>query len=641
MMEVHDLWFSLTEDKKIIISIEREGKEFRIKLMRREDLTKPEGEILWVNLQRRGFWENATGFSKTLKAVVKHCPEVSQKNFEDTTKEIANATDFEFSEPEETEPNGITDKSITDSIMKDHLFYCDIKDVNQTLYLFAGDHWSNGVAESTILNELSGIFKEEDKRRGMSLERTTDFIKGQSMNLKVETKPLDLIPFKNGLYDLKEENLKPHDSKYFYVNLIPHNHDPKARCPKWLKFLSEVIPLEKDRIFIQEWVGYNFYEGTPEPAFTILTGVGANGKTVFLKVMSGVIGEDNISAASLLDLTTDVFATESLHHKLANISDDLEQKKITQMGKIKKITSGSKLRVQRKFGQPFDIWPYSKPTWVCNEPPEITDTSQASLNRLQVVEFPTTFAKAPNEGECRARDINELVADLLTEAPGIINWALEGLKRFLRSKSKFTRARSTEETWKFYKRRAQPTVCFIDECLEFTDDPTDFLTRKSLFSAFEEWKTTSKIKLKVTRKKFFMDVRAEGLDATQSRDLDGQRVYKGIKLVTTTQQNITPTIRGESKKSKERESNKEGATLSCFGVTSENPRVEELGGQNLKSRLFEKYGTNPFKMTQVYEDFKEAEVERLAPIMLEMEKKGELVKLPMESGESAWRIVRK
>ncbi len=329
-----------------------------------------------------------------------------------------------------TPPAEITDKFITDTIMGKHLFYCDIEDVNQILYLFTGNHWSNAAAESVILNEISDIFKNEERRRGMVLERTTNFIKGQGMNRKVEAKPPELIPFKNGLYDITKGELGPHDSKYFYVNLIPHNYDPKATCPKWMKWTGQVMKPE-DIKFIQEWMGYNLFASYPEPCFVVLIGVGQNGKSVFSVLFKKTVGAKNVTEISLADLTYDDFAPAQVEHKLANISDDIGSTVIKNTSRLKRLSAGSGMTVAKKFQREHDIAPYAKPTYSCNEPPEIKDDTDAMKMRLRAIEFPHVFAKNPAEGQLQARDRKEVDRELEGEIPGIINWALEGAKTVL------------------------------------------------------------------------------------------------------------------------------------------------------------------------------------------------------------------
>ena len=529
MMEVADLWFSLTDDEKIIVDIGRDGREFRVKLVQREDLSKPTGEILWEDIQRRGFWESASAFSRTLKAVGKHCPEVSQKRFEDTTKEIMNVTDFEFSEPAKPEVDEISDKSITDTIMARHSFYCDERDPNKVLYIWDSGKWSNGAAEGIILHDLSKIFAEEENRARMMLEKTVNFIKGCAMDTPIKEKPPNLISFKNGMLDLDTMELVPHDMGLFCVNQIPYDYDPNARCPKWTKWLSEVVRME-DIPFIQEWIGYNFFTAYPEVSFLILTGSGQNGKTIFMSTITRMFGDENVTSITLADLTYDNFTVAELHHKLANLSDDIGSTVIRRAGKLKEVSSGSCITAQRKFGQPFMFRPYAKVTYACNEPPEIKDASDAIKYRMKVVEFPFTFVKEPEEGQLQARDRKEIEAELAVEMQGIINWAIEGLKRFLSKNGYFSASRSTEETWKFYQRKSKPVYSFMEECLNVTDDENDKMTIEDMYSALKTWLSTNGIKLRVSRNKMIRDLRDEGIETRQKREDERKRMYYGVTL---------------------------------------------------------------------------------------------------------------
>lgn len=528
MMEVADLWFSLTDDKKIIVNVEREGKEFRVKLIQREDLAKPDGEILWMDLQRHGFWESATAYSKTLNAVKKHCPNVPQSKFEQMTKEVMNVASFEYSEPSEPE-GGISDKTITDTIMTHHNFYCDMHDPNTVLYVWSSGKWSNGAAEGVILHDLSKIFSDEENRAKMSLEKTVNFIKGCAMDTPIKEKPPNLISFKNGMLDLDTMELIPHDLRLFCVNQIPYDYDPNARCPQWMKWLSEVVRME-DIPFIQEWIGYNLYTAYPEVSFLILTGSGQNGKTIFMSIVTRMLGSENVTSITLADLTYDNFTVAELHHKLANLSDDIDSTVIRRAGKLKEASSGSCITAQRKFGHPFMFRPYAKITYACNEPPEIRDASDAIKYRMKVVEFPFTFVKEPGEGELQARDRKEIEAELTVEIQGIINWAIEGLKRFLSKNGYFSASRSTEETWRFYQRKSKPVYSFMEECIKVTDDENDKITIEGMYNALKTWLSANNIKLRVSRNKMIRDLRDEGIETRQKREDERKRMYYGVTL---------------------------------------------------------------------------------------------------------------
>jgi len=424
----------------------------------------------------------------------------------------------------------ITDKYITDRIMSQYEFYCDKNDTNQLLYLWNGTVWHNGVAEGNILNELSEIFKEEEKRGGMLLDRTLNFIKGQAMNRTLKPKPQNIIAFTNGLYDVTEGKLHTHNPGLFYVNIIPHKFDEKADCLKWKKWLSEVVK-EEDILFIQEWMGYLLYEAYPEPGFLILVGEGQNGKTIFMTMLQRILGDRNTTNVDLHEIVTGPYALSELYQKLGIVCDDISGKAVRESGRLKMISSGSWVEARQIYGKHFNFRTYAKPTFACNEPPAFREESDALKVRLKAVEFPYTFKKKPNlvNGEKLAQDRRELEAELEAEIPGIINWALDGLRRLIKNNFTFTESRSTEETWKFYMRKSNPVVCFVDERMVYTDDPEDVIMKEPLYQIFSKWLEESRVGVNVSRDKFFRGLKSLGIESTRSRAHDMQRVYISYK----------------------------------------------------------------------------------------------------------------
>jgi putative DNA primase/helicase len=424
---------------------------------------------------------------------------------------------------------GITDKLVTDVIMKDHLFYCDIGDKNLTLYVWQKNHWCNDVTEGTILNELSGIFKESQSRQKMNFDKILKFIKGQAMNTKVVPKPPHLILFKNGYLDINTGAFEKPTPEIFCVNMLPYDYAPRAKCPKWLKFIDDILRKE-DHAFLQEWMGYALYTAVPEPAFLIGLGVGNNSKSTWVLIFMGLVGRKNFVTTNLADLTYDDYAPADLYQKLAVISDDIGPAAIANTGTLKEAASGSTMNVHHKFGHRFDMTPYTKLTYTCNDAPEIKDTSDAMKRRLKVLEFPYVFAKSPMPGEKLARNQQEIEAELLEELPGIANWAIEGLKRLIKNNFKFSISRSTKETWLYYRRRSNPAEMFWDECIESTDDDLDWLSREEVFKAYKIWEEDTKIKVKLNRDRFFKALKQLDIEATRSREHDMKRVYLGVKI---------------------------------------------------------------------------------------------------------------
>lgn len=421
----------------------------------------------------------------------------------------------------------LTDKLITDYILGKHSFYCDVLDPNLVLYTWQGGFWQRGIYKGVIKKELGKIFVEEESRMKLQLEKIMTFIDGVSMENSVQPAPTHKISFKNGLLDIKTMVLGEHDKNLFIVNQIPHDYDSSAKCPKWLEWVGETVPLE-DVLYLQEWMGYHFYPLITEAAFTVCTGSGANGKTIMMDLLLEIIGMKNNTDISLPALSYDTFSRAELDQKLSNISDDLGNTVIKTSGWLKKASSGSMINAQHKFGHPFDFKPYAKITYACNEPPEIKDQSEAIKIRLRVVRFPNVFTKEPKGKEKLARNREELMSELRAEIPGVINWMLEGLLRFLENNSTFTVSMGTEETWKFYYRKSMPVIAFSEECLDPADDDTHKMTIDKMYEHLLHWLDVNEIDLKIGKRKMIADLKEVGI-ATQRKRADNQKyLYYGL-----------------------------------------------------------------------------------------------------------------
>ncbi len=80
----------------------------------------------------------------------------------------------------------------------------------------------------------------------------------------------------------------------------------------------------------------------------------------------------------------------------------------------------------------------------------------------------------------------------------------------------------------------------------------------------------------------------------------------------------------------------------CKSGAIERPKTEEPATvSDLKARLFEAFGVNPFKPSQLPDHFTGDELVKLSAIMDDMRERGELVVTSLESGQYAFQLVRK
>jgi phage/plasmid-associated DNA primase len=66
------------------------------------------------------------------------------------------------------------------------------------------------------------------------------------------TAPIQFIPVENGVLDISKNpvELLDYSGKFYFTKKLPVTYNPKAKCPKFLKFLKEILPEEKFRLQI-------------------------------------------------------------------------------------------------------------------------------------------------------------------------------------------------------------------------------------------------------------------------------------------------------------------------------------------------------------------------------------------------------
>jgi putative DNA primase/helicase len=135
---------------------------------------------------------------------------------------------------------------------------------------------------------------------------------------------LAYITVRNGMVDWRTGDLLEHSPDYLSTVQLPvEYHKECARCPKFDKFLAEV--LREDCLqFIWEVIGYAMYSGNPFDVAILLYGIGRNGKGTLIRVLKAPLGEETCSAVGLHDLVQNRFRAATLYGKLANLAGDLD-----------------------------------------------------------------------------------------------------------------------------------------------------------------------------------------------------------------------------------------------------------------------------------------------------------------------------
>jgi len=386
---------------------------------------------------------------------------------------------------------------------------------------------ANGIYEPEAEDFIGGevarkLGKHFSNHRRQEVE---GFIRNKTIKKMVETDKY-LHAVQNGILDVRTSELKPFSPDFYIFNALPVKYDPEAKCPKFLKFLGEVVPKEKDRLVLQEFVGYALIKDARFQKAILLTGRKQNGKSTFLNVVGALLGESNVSNVELQKLNDNQrFIIAQLLDKLANICADLPDKNLDETGTFKRVVAGDEMAAEVKFGQPFKFRPYSKLMFSANALPKIPQKdSEAFLVRWLLVEFPNSFLP----GDPR-RDEN-LKEKLTTpeELSGVLNWALEGAQRLMKNKG-FSTSESLEELEDRWTIMSDSVKVFMERCIQDMPDHDEPATK--VYVAYMEFCKNHKVE-PLSKDRFMRAFRADGIHSTRKTRIGSEavQVWQNVRV---------------------------------------------------------------------------------------------------------------
>lgn len=270
----------------------------------------------------------------------------------------------------------------------------------------------------------------------------------------------NFIAFKNGVYDLSADTLEPFTKEKIMTNKINWNYNPAAYSSLVDQVLNRLAcddPMI--RLLLEEVIGYTFYRRNELRKAFMLKGKRHNGKSTFLDMLAHLLGEDNISALDLSDLSHE-YKAAGLFGKLANLGDDIEDEFIPSAGIFKKVVSGDRMNANVKFAAPIEFNPYCKLIFSGNTIPRLGRgrDSDAIVDRLIIVPFNANFHKG-------TAGFSPFIKYQLRDPECmeyLVKIGLEGLKRVLRNNA-FTTSAAIDAELEEYQEALNPISTFFDE----------------------------------------------------------------------------------------------------------------------------------------------------------------------------------
>ncbi len=323
----------------------------------------------------------------------------------------------------------------------------------------------------------------------------------------IDSDPKATIACRNGLVELSggRRLLRDHDPRFFTLNGLSYDYDPDAPEPtQWLHFLDEVWPDEdgqENRDALQEIIGHLLTGETKYQKIFMFVGSKRAGKGTIARVLEGLIGSRNIASQSVTKLGKE-FGLKALLGKQVMVVPDLRLGKDSNTGGIVEtllnISGEDAISVGRKFEDDKGVRLNTRILLLSNMELVLPDQSGALLSRLVPLRFEQNF-------EHRAD--TTLTARLLTELPGILNWALDGLERLEGRRDPMTgRQLGFKQTTTGQKmlddieRHGSSVHAFLRECCDVVKGAS--VSKAILYKGFEHWCDDHDITLVPSPEKF-------------------------------------------------------------------------------------------------------------------------------------------
>lgn len=271
---------------------------------------------------------------------------------------------------------------------------------------------------------------------------------------------------KNGVLDLVERVVTPHDEAIGFRYVLPYEYDPEAKCPTFDKFLNDVtlgrVELQKTLL---EFMGYALHAGYEDHCFLWLAGSGRNGKSTFLDLLRDLVGTDATQSVMLINFEKS-FSLQSMDGMLLNISEESDSQRLRPvvLGNLKGLSSGAAMQVEKKNGHPYTMRPTAKLAFAANKPPLFSGTEDALKSRMIVVPFDLKLEEHGADGTDSRIDF-KLKEKLRDELPGILNRVLAALSDFVcRTPRKIYRSSVSHHAMNEIMRDSDTLEAWVQEC---------------------------------------------------------------------------------------------------------------------------------------------------------------------------------
>lgn len=342
------------------------------------------------------------------------------------------------------------------------------------LYRWAGTHWSAvpvKVLERVASDWLADNAPDKCNIRTAGSCAATAIQRAAPLPIITHT----VIPTMNGYLHIKdgEITLLQPDAGLGVTYCLACHYNPTANVNQFISFMNEVLPDAEVRAYLQEYAGYTLLPDCRHQLACWLIGGGGNGKSTFAQIMQAL----HRNPVSMQLDALDGFNLAGLIGASLVYCDETPVRIDEQ--RLKTLISGDSVQIDRKYRDPIVIRPTAKWFVSGNALSAISDHSDGFWRRWVIVPFNT-----------KPKTIQPLLGDIIIadELSGVLNWALEGLRRLLQRGKFPPLPAALLEAQKTGKQQSNSVSAWVADCEAVTTTSDgEVISKKFAYFLYSNW----------------------------------------------------------------------------------------------------------------------------------------------------------
>lgn len=329
-----------------------------------------------------------------------------------------------------------------------------------------------------------------------------------------------LLNTPKGVCHLKTGFVRPHDPADHLTRITAVAPDRTAAAPTWAAFLRRVTGDDAGLIgYLKRLSGYMLTGRTDEQVFAY--GTGANGKSVFINTIAGILGDYARTAPieTFTDSALERHPTELAMLRGARLVSavETEQGRRWAESRIKALTGGDKVAARFMRQDFFEYVPQFKLLIAGNHKPSLRSVDEAIRRRLHLIPFAVTIP--PEERDPALAD------KLQAEWPAILAWMIEGCVEW--QKHGLMVPHAVQAATAQYIEAEDAFGMWLGECVERRD--TAYETTADLFASWKSWADRAG-ESPGSAKRFSQTMTDRGIEAKRQART-GRNGFVGVRLV--------------------------------------------------------------------------------------------------------------